>query len=617
MITQQVITKTMSAVSIPHIDMYLDNQPVKLHLSTRATATFVTLDFVQCNRIGMVSIAHKLDRCDAAHGRVLGEIECTVSRGSLDLTIQALVVQHLHVDILAGLEFMEVHEIALLPRRQVSIYDNEYIFDYDSYELLLETNDASIDNLNHPAKDNGCTTKTVCSKNDLNQSDTNRMRSENDSACAVNAYATSSQTCNDRSLEIDLSEHISYHPVPSDPSPCNLDATHSNTKLHPCIVQKFLASGLSPPPGILCMCDDTSCSMVDMTKDNDDEDKVMCANPELKDIDDIEGKAKININIPSSIDFEKEIREVEVCVEYDMSQDISKIDSIHIASQEHVNRIILETNTVEQTENNKKCSSTSAMPVSHMPHICRQSIEKTIKVIMISPEDKEIDNNNERIVDKVYSSQVYKELTAVQSVAPHEHDERIKKDISEYVIITHSNQEQTNRSVANGNLTRVVTPKDYDVEDQKHISRTMARMSSEIVESNITHKNNVKTMETSNWESGVNYVSSYSDNAYQKYMMKEQRSGNEVRSIVAMYKVGEILEHKEEEQISRINRTDDAYVIKGLYKGDGRKVDTMMIMPISCKLAEDSRTTGGTLRSPIYLVYTYIQIPRILTLPLC
>ena len=157
----------MTGPSIPHIDMYIDNQPVKLHLSTRATATFVSLQFVQRNGIVMIPVTYKLDRFGAAHGKVLGEIECTVSRASLTLTIHALVVQHLHVDILAGLEFMEIHEISLLPRRQVSIYDNKYIFDQELQQQGYYGTSVMDSNANAyiPIPDNEFTINTIRNSN--------------------------------------------------------------------------------------------------------------------------------------------------------------------------------------------------------------------------------------------------------------------------------------------------------------------------------------------------------------------------------------------------------------------------------------------------------------------
>ena len=122
--------RRVDIVQSPYLNCFFHQFPVRVTLDTGATINMIAQSFAQ--KIGLpVQPASQMAR--QADGvtplEVVGEVHCIITRGSADFQLNALVVNKLDVDILAGNPFLVSNDIATRPaKRQVVIGGSEIVY---------------------------------------------------------------------------------------------------------------------------------------------------------------------------------------------------------------------------------------------------------------------------------------------------------------------------------------------------------------------------------------------------------------------------------------------------------------------------------------------------------
>jgi hypothetical protein len=124
-------SRRVGVIQSPTLAVFYKSTPVILTLDTGATTNMVKYDFVK--RIGLpVTKANQLAR--QADGvtplTVRGEIHCTLSRDQHKFVLDALVVDQLDCDVLAGTLFMVDNDIAVRPSKKKIIIDGCETIEY-------------------------------------------------------------------------------------------------------------------------------------------------------------------------------------------------------------------------------------------------------------------------------------------------------------------------------------------------------------------------------------------------------------------------------------------------------------------------------------------------------
>ena len=125
--------RRVNIVQSPYLTVYYGRHPVRLTIDTGATTNMVKGSFARL--IGLpVSAASQMAR--QADGvtplNVVGEVHCYVTRKGKQFALDALVVERLDVEVLAGSPFMVTNDIATRPARQQIVIDGSEIVYYGS-----------------------------------------------------------------------------------------------------------------------------------------------------------------------------------------------------------------------------------------------------------------------------------------------------------------------------------------------------------------------------------------------------------------------------------------------------------------------------------------------------
>jgi hypothetical protein len=117
----------------PFFNVFYNHHAVQLTVDSGAETNMVREDVARC--IG-ASITRSGQSALQADGRspleVIGEIHIKVSRGHFFFVLDALVVSSLDVDVLAGVPFMAINDIAVRPARHQIILDDNSTVCYGS-----------------------------------------------------------------------------------------------------------------------------------------------------------------------------------------------------------------------------------------------------------------------------------------------------------------------------------------------------------------------------------------------------------------------------------------------------------------------------------------------------
>ena len=114
-----VSTRLVSTKQSPHFKAFYKQYPVKITLDSGAEISMIKATVAQ--HIGTVITKSNLSALQAdgiTPLAIVGETHIVLSRDNLNLTLDALVVNDLDVDILAGIPFMALNDISVRPAKQ-------------------------------------------------------------------------------------------------------------------------------------------------------------------------------------------------------------------------------------------------------------------------------------------------------------------------------------------------------------------------------------------------------------------------------------------------------------------------------------------------------------------
>ena len=130
------ITSSLRRVSTkqsPHMKVFHRQYPLKITLDTGAEISMITKS--TASQIG-AKIVRSEQRALQADGHtplnIIGETHLSLSRGSLSFHLEALVVDSLDVEVLAGIPFMTANDISVRPAKQQIIFADNTVTYYGS-----------------------------------------------------------------------------------------------------------------------------------------------------------------------------------------------------------------------------------------------------------------------------------------------------------------------------------------------------------------------------------------------------------------------------------------------------------------------------------------------------
>lgn len=111
----------------PHLKAFFDHHPLLLILDTGAETSMMKTSVAKANGATIQKTTQKALQADGVTQlKVVGEVHVTLSRCNLSLQLDALVVDNLDVDVLAGTPFMITNDISLRPaKQQVTVQGHE------------------------------------------------------------------------------------------------------------------------------------------------------------------------------------------------------------------------------------------------------------------------------------------------------------------------------------------------------------------------------------------------------------------------------------------------------------------------------------------------------------
>ena len=123
-------TNRVSVKQSPHLKAFFDHHPLLLTLDTGAETSMMKSSIAKTIGATIQKTTQKALQADGiTHLKVVGEVHLALSRGNLHLQLDALVVDNLDVDALAGTPFMITNDISLRPaKQQVTIQGHEISF---------------------------------------------------------------------------------------------------------------------------------------------------------------------------------------------------------------------------------------------------------------------------------------------------------------------------------------------------------------------------------------------------------------------------------------------------------------------------------------------------------
>ncbi|MCG7866391.1 MAG: hypothetical protein JAY74_08440, partial [Candidatus Thiodiazotropha taylori] len=124
--SRRVITKRS-----PQIKVFFKHHPLQLILDTGAEISMIKTSVAQSIGATINKSTQKALQADGVTPlSIAGETRLLVSRDNVELKLEALVVNDLDIDILAGIPFMTVNDISLRPSRQQILIGDSQVFYY-------------------------------------------------------------------------------------------------------------------------------------------------------------------------------------------------------------------------------------------------------------------------------------------------------------------------------------------------------------------------------------------------------------------------------------------------------------------------------------------------------
>ena len=127
--TARIVSRRVSTKQSPHFNAFYRHHALKLTLDTGAETSMIKASVARNKDAPIVKTSQQALQADGVTPLVVvDETHLTLSRAYKILTLDALVVEDLDVDVLAGTPFMITNDISVRPAKgQVLIQDNEIL----------------------------------------------------------------------------------------------------------------------------------------------------------------------------------------------------------------------------------------------------------------------------------------------------------------------------------------------------------------------------------------------------------------------------------------------------------------------------------------------------------
>lgn len=121
--------RSVDIINSPYLDAYLGAQCVRITLDSGATSSFIKGSYADKIGLRIQPASQSARQADGETSLpVKGEVHCMLTRGDYSLQLDALVVDKLDTDILAGMPFLTNNDIAIRPAmRQIVVHGSDII----------------------------------------------------------------------------------------------------------------------------------------------------------------------------------------------------------------------------------------------------------------------------------------------------------------------------------------------------------------------------------------------------------------------------------------------------------------------------------------------------------
>ena len=132
------IARRVNVVQSPYFKAFYNHHPVRLTLDTGATTNMIKASVahsIQLPIVAATQMAHQADGVTPLE--VIGEVHCELTRGVHTFQLDALVVNKLDVDILAGNPFHYTNDIASRPAKSQIVIGGSDVITYGTQKLSV------------------------------------------------------------------------------------------------------------------------------------------------------------------------------------------------------------------------------------------------------------------------------------------------------------------------------------------------------------------------------------------------------------------------------------------------------------------------------------------------
>ena len=113
------------------MDLFFKHHPTRVKLDSGATGNLIRASFAQYIGAPIQNSNQTVYQPDGQSSlKVIGETNITLSRDKHYFTLEALVIENIDVDVLAGVPFMTANDIAFSPSRRQILLSDGTILEY-------------------------------------------------------------------------------------------------------------------------------------------------------------------------------------------------------------------------------------------------------------------------------------------------------------------------------------------------------------------------------------------------------------------------------------------------------------------------------------------------------
>ena len=121
----------MAIEKSPFVDLFFKHHPTRVTLDSGATGNLIHASFAQYIGAPIQNSSQTVYQADGQSSlKVIGETDITLSRDKHYFTLEALVIENIDVNVLAGVPFMTANDIAFRPSRRQILLSDGTILEY-------------------------------------------------------------------------------------------------------------------------------------------------------------------------------------------------------------------------------------------------------------------------------------------------------------------------------------------------------------------------------------------------------------------------------------------------------------------------------------------------------